>query len=281
MVLIVGVVTLLIVPRSAIPDGLPPPSVTLEDVRATRAANDARAREAVAMDPSHAVQLVGALFRAYGRAEWEGDARAKDQRREALGKAVAVAFLDGESLDRLRAYQARLFVDAYLRMWKTGEMSDELIELGGGSLHDLELNGWLRSAAQAPPHADLVLSAYFKRRFAKVVAKDHPALAPDPVEERLLLGYFMEHPPVGGILGGREAASPGIFVLKRIDELAALEPSYPVLFARGIVLFRMAKFEDAAQAFDAYLRASDDGRYRLRAVNYLKTSLEHAKGAEL
>lgn len=281
VVLIVSVVTLLLVPRSAIPERVPPPAVTAEEIQRARAANDARAREAVEGELPNTVQIVGALVRALGRAEWEGDRHEVRAREAALGRAAAAAYLEADALDRLRAYQARLFADAYFEAWKTGRVSDDLIELGGQMLRDFAEFGWLNDPATAPPHADLVLSALYKRRFIGTVTKDHPhpLLPLDPVEERLLLGYQIEHPPIprAGTLG--EVPAPGVFVLRRIDELAALEPSYPVLYAKGIVLFRMAEFDQAAQAFDAHIRTAEDAPYRLRAINYLKASLEHATDA--
>lgn len=279
VVFIVSVVTALLVPRTAIPIEVPPPQVSMDDVRQTRAKNDNLVRGATTVELSSAVQLVGARLRALGRAEWEGDDKGVEAHGRSLGQAAAVSFLEGDSLAMLRAYQARVFADAYLLFLRTGVVSDDLVELGGGSLVELRVNGWLQRASEAPPHVDLVLSAFFKRRFSRWVAPDHPALAPNPIEERLLLGYLLQHPPPRRGVGPTNEYAPGEFMLRRIDEIAALEPSYPTLFAKGVVLFQMGQFERASVAFDDYVRTTHDGPYRLRAINHLKASIEHTQDA--
>ncbi|MEZ4310178.1 MAG: hypothetical protein R3F14_19220 [Polyangiaceae bacterium] len=62
--------------------------------------------------------------------------------------------------------------------------------------------------------------------------------------------------------------------IEKIRELGALDPSYPAAFAEGVVLFRLGRFELAAQAFERHLAAHPDGPWTLRARNHLKASLE-------
>ena len=57
--------------------------------------------------------------------------------------------------------------------------------------------------------------------------------------------------------------------LRKLDELGRLDPSYPYRLARGVLFYRLGRYPDAAQAFRDYLAGSDDGRYWLRARNYL------------
>lgn len=226
------------------------------------------------------VQLVGSRVRALGRAEWDGDAITSERTRRDIIEAALVAQPQAEALALLRGYQAQLFVQAYTDYLRTGIVTTDLLELGGGATAELSERGLLTDLAQAPHDTDLILSAMFKRRFNKLVAARHPALALDPVEERVLLGYLMQHPtrPEATLTQSELDAVAGDVLLRRIQELSALEPTYPVAYARGIVLFRMGRFEDAAIAFDSYLLQVSNGPYRLRAVNYLKAAVEQTEG---
>jgi hypothetical protein len=57
--------------------------------------------------------------------------------------------------------------------------------------------------------------------------------------------------------------------LRKIEELAARDPAYPRLLARGVLLFRMGDYPAAAQAFRDHLAGANDPPYALRARNYL------------
>ncbi|NUP05775.1 MAG: hypothetical protein HOW73_06920 [Polyangiaceae bacterium] len=277
VVFIVTVYVSVNTPRTAIPDELPPPHVGQDEVQRTRSRNDELATKATTDPLPHSVQMVGARFRALGRAQWNGDEAALARMGDQLGQAIDVALRENvDALLLLRAYQAGRFVDAYCAYLRTGHVSDDLIELGGNTLLELSDNGWLRTAADAPDRVDLVLSAFFKRRFTNTIAPGHPAFAADPVEERLLLGYMLAHPPPTRADGEGPA---GKFLIDHIEDLAKLDPDYPASFARGIVLFRMREFEVAGRMFDDYLENTKNGPHRLRAANYLKASIEYSEGA--
>lgn len=279
MVLIVTTLSALVVPRSAAPEAVPAPQVSTDDVRATRRANEEAALRYAAAAPSDPVLRVGDALRALGRAEYEGDEAALGRASASLGAAAAVALRsDAEGLALLRSYQAELFARAYCAYLRTGDISDDLIELGGRAVSEFADNGWLARGAALPPYADLILSALFKRRFADLVGKASPALAGHPVEERLLLGYLVANPPSDRTLRQGSEGSASRFVMNRIDELSALDPSYPAAYARGVVLFKMREYELAALSFDEFLRERPDGPHRLRAVNYLKAALERCEG---
>jgi tetratricopeptide (TPR) repeat protein len=68
--------------------------------------------------------------------------------------------------------------------------------------------------------------------------------------------------------------------LKKIDEIAALDPAYPSDLARGIVLYRLGRFLPAVQAFRRHLEASPDGPFTLRARGYLRAALGRASELE-
>lgn len=276
---IVALVAAVVVPRSASPDGLPPPSVTRSEIRV--AEQRTRDQALAATDGlSQDVALLGARLRVLGRAEASGDggsiARAGASLSEAARPALAK---DPGGVVKLRAYQALRFVDGYHEYLLSGQTSDELIELGGDTLAQLKHEDWVQNLETAPPDYRVILTAIYKRRFKKLVGS-HPALDYDPVEERVLIGYFLEHPPRTALASNESEleATQGKFLLAQLDDLAKLEPAYPFAFAKGIVLYRMGRYEESSSAFDFYLQTVENGPYRLRAVNYLKASIENGEG---
>ncbi|MBK8939302.1 MAG: hypothetical protein IPM79_17170 [Polyangiaceae bacterium] len=280
VVLIVATTAAVLVPRSAVPEAVPLPRASSGEIRAARRANEQAAIAFATGGASEPVERIGATLRAIGRAEWDGDeaALARGMAELARGIARATAENDVDGLVLLRTYQAELFARAYCDYLRTGSVADDLIELGGAAVREFSDNGWLTPGSRVPAHVDLLLSALYKRRFERLVAKGHPALAPHPVEERLLLGYLLEHPPPDRLLSEGAGTSATRFMLSRIDEISALDPSYPAAYARGVVLFKTKDYELAALSFDDFLHSSADGPYRLRAVNYLKASLERCEG---
>jgi len=282
VVFLVAVVTAIVVPRSAIPESLPAPHMTADEIASTRAKNLKTAERATAQDLPRMTQLVGARIRALGRAEWDKDAKASERVRSDIREASLVAMnQDPESLILLRAYQAQRFVRAYCDYLRSGEGSIDLIELGGTITSEMAEVGWLNVLAEAPHDTDLILSALFKKRFTKLVAPQHPALEPDTVEERALIAYRMQHPPkrAGTETQSELDAVNGDFLLKQIHALSQIDPTYPAQYARGIVFFKMGRFEDAAISFDAYLLQVQNGPYRLRTINHLKAAVEHTEGS--
>ncbi len=281
VVVIASSITAVVVPRSAVPEGLPPSSVTPAEIEVVRAEN-ARLADRAAAGPLHSTAaLLGARMRLVGRSEWDADDSQVNLAYESVLDAGKVAlFQDVDSVAQLQAYQARLFRQAYLHFLHTGERTDDLIELGGSTLAQFAQNGWFQTEADLPPYTDVMLEAFFKRRFTRLIGSTHPQLAGDPREERAVISFLLANPPRISIeqeanLGGD---GKGTYLLRRIDDLAKLEPTYPVPYAKGIVLYQMGHFEASAIAFDTYLQQVSSGPYRLRAVNYLKSAVERTEG---
>ncbi len=282
VVLIVALVSAVIVPRTAIPEDIPAPNISQRELDAARARNDRLVAIATDAELSPDVRLVGAQIRLLGRAEYSEDDAGASKALATLGKSVPAALeKHGDEMAALQTYQADRFAKSYASFLRVGRVSDDLIDLGGAALAEFRRNEWLTSLAEAPRDLDLILSAMFKRRFRAVIAPRHPRLAPDPVEERALVGFLLKHPPPASVPGTRreKKASRGDYLLKRIDELADLEPDYPALYAKGIVFYRMQQFEAAAAAFDEYLQRVGNGPYRLRAINYMKAAIENSEGS--
>lgn len=278
---IVALVAAVIVPRSASPDGLPPPSVTRAEIRAAELRTREQAVAATEDGLSQDVALLGARLRVLGRVEATGNDVDITRAGASLAEAARPALTkDPGGVVKLRAYQALRFVDAFHAYMMSGEYSDELLELGGDTLAQLKHEGWLQTLDTAPADYRVLLTAIYKRRFKKLIGA-HPALEYDPVEERVLIGYFLEHPPRTALASNEREleATQGGFLISQLDDLAKLEPAYPFAFAKGIVFYRMGRFEESSAAFDFYLQTVENGPYRLRAINYLKASIENGEGA--
>jgi tetratricopeptide (TPR) repeat protein len=271
-------VTLLARPRSVPPSELPVP---LADPRALGQAmetDDARARaaEVGVLDPD--VRALGTLVRAFGRADARGDDDALAAVRAQVGPAAARARAQGEEpVLALRAYQLRSFVAEARRWARTGEASSELVELGGPFAELVRRNGWCEGEGPCALAMDeAALRASWKRRWNEITGLRGGGFELGLDETRALYRFLLEHPA-----GGREAAdgartegAKASFLLRKIDELAALDATYPRLFARGVVLYRQGEYRRAAEAFGAHLDASPDGPWVLRAQNHLHAALE-------
>ncbi|WP_437574381.1 hypothetical protein [Sorangium sp. So ce887] len=153
-----------------------------------------------------------------------------------------------------------------------------------------------------------VLGVLFKKRWGAIVGLQRAPFGVALDEERALFKFLLSHP-----LGGRsaqdlaappaaeaaarpeqQAGEPGPrspaaalraaeaqraeehYRLKKIDELAALDPAYPRHLARGVTLYRLGKFVQSAEAFRSHLEQHPDGAYTLRAQNHLRAALERA-----
>lgn len=155
----------------------------------------------------------------------------------------------------------------------------------------------------------VVLGVLFKKRWSAIVGLQRAPFAPALDEERALFKFLLAHPLVSARsaqalpappdeetaarlaqAGGAGPRSPAAalraaearraeeqYRLKKIDELAALDPSYPRHLARGVTLYRLGSFMQSAEAFRSHLDQHPDGAYTLRAQNYLRAALERAR----
>jgi hypothetical protein len=283
-VFVATVVTSVVVPRSAVPHTVPPSSLSPNEISATRAELRSEAARAESGELAHAVRLLEARFRAVGRAEASRDARLAARWAGELGSSASSALVGHrEEVIALRTFLALEFSRRYLRRMRSGRDDPELLELGGATLDEMAENDWLQRPEQLTPSADLVLCGLFARRFNLMVVPQAPALVPlDDEVERALFAYLMTHPPRARLAtNAMETASTQVkFVLTQIDGLSKLERDYPTLFAKGVVLYRAGQYEAAASAFDGYLQKNPDGPYRLRAVNFLKATVEETNSLQ-
>lgn len=272
-VFLAGSVALLAVPRSVPPTEVPVPFADPRRLGEVAAADDARARAAQDPPLDVDVRALGSLVRAFGRADATDDQDALASVRVQIGPAAAAARAQGEeALLGLRAFQLRAFVRA-VRTWEaTGEERQDLVELGGPFTRMVRKNGWCEGSPTCVLRMDeAALRASFKRRWNEVTGLSGGRLELSLEEARALYGFLLEHP-----ITGRSGSAPETFLMRKIDELAAIDPAYPRDLARGVVLYRMGDYRRAAGAFGAHLEVAPDGPFALRAQNHLRAALERA-----
>jgi hypothetical protein len=306
-VFVAGISALLAVPRPVLPDEIPEP---LLDPRALAGA--AQADRALAEAAEHErldtdVRLLGSTLRAYGLADADGSTGAVVATRRDVAMAAKRAAAQGDgALARLRAYELRSFLRELRRWEATGEETSELRELGGPFVEHAEKSGWVqgftagalpRSSVSMGPRAapnpgpasrgplrllpdETVRAALFKKRWVELTLVRGPAFELAPAETRALYRFLLIHPPRDpGEVETRAAEERSGYLaeqyrLKKIEELRVLDPSYPADLGRGVVLSRMRRYPQAADAFRRYLDEHAGGPYRLRAQNYLHATLE-------
>ncbi|HVY44297.1 MAG TPA: hypothetical protein VHB21_00400, partial [Minicystis sp.] len=199
----------------------------------------------------------------------------------------------------LRAYELEAFLAAVDRFARGGdEDDDDLVELGGSFVRNLRHNTLGRTHDAPADDARLrriltrerramepALREQWKRRWNELTGVHAAAFSPTPDEVKAAIRFQLRDPPTGGAdvdatdpaaVAAREAAE-GQLRLRRIDEIAALDPTYPRDFARGVVLFDMGRYPQAVEAFRTHLTKRPDGPWTLRARNHLLAAIDRAK----
>lgn len=283
----------LAVPHPVPPIEVPPPTVDEVALARTMAADRVRA-EAIApvlarelegktIDTSfYDLRALGSALRDFGRVDADGDATEVVDTRAKLVRAVEAARrLGDEKLLSLRAYEGRAFLAEVRRYERTGVQSDELRALGGAFVTMLERNGWLRGRRVLPDEA--VRAILWKRRWNELTGLTDGPFAPTLDEQRAFYRFLLAHPGVQAAAGMPGATADcrvlDAWRLRKVDELANLDPTYPRLLARGVLLYRLGQSVAAVQALRDYLEGRTDGAYALRARNYLDAALERAETA--
>lgn len=307
-VFIAGSVAALVVPRPVEPVDIPAPRIdpkalahvnAVDDMDANaveqglvaRSGDSAGTPSARGLDAD--VRDLGSALRAHGRADADGDEAKlvleRQRAAEAGARAVAVA---PEEVRRLRAYHLRCFVRA-VRAWEGGaDDAGDLRDLGGGFLRMLRRHGWVEwdGSGRRVLIPDAVLRALFKKRWNETAGLRSPVLALSLDEHRAMLRFLIQDPPAAPgralgesdhLLGTSKSLRPAFarsayedqVTLKKIDELSALDPSYPADLARGVVFYRLRRYSLAVEAFRRHLDVHADGPNTLRVQNYLRAAL--------
>ena len=294
--ILVGVLlAALLFPHDSVPDDVPLPAIDARALERIEHDDDARAARAASTPLSAEVRALGEAIRAFDTAEakdaphtpWpELRAAVDEARRLALEKAGIEGMLD------LRATQEKKFVDE-VRAWrKTGQETEELAAVGGAFIRRMTLAGYVDGTKLALGERELRV-AYKLKWNAVARFEGVPELQPSIDEMRAFYTFEILHPhaPEAAretIAAARknartqadcEALEAGEQLaieqwrLDKVEKLAALDPSYPATYARGVALYRAAKYDDSARAFEEWIRVHPDGPLTLRARNHLHAAV--------
>lgn len=278
-VALAGITALLAVPRSVEPTELPRPIADPRELRHIQAADDAAVRNISRSPLDPDVRALGSLLRAFGQADAARDEPMLAQLRTRISSAVLVAKNQGnDQLLALRAYQMQAFLREVRHFVIVGESSPELEELGGSFPHALVRYGWCAGPFPCVMQmGEQALRVMFKRRWNEISGLTDGPFTPSVDELRVFYDFLLHHPPLQNErLSYTGPSFDGSYLLRKIDELASIDPTYPRFFARGIIQYRAGDFRRASQSFSAHIDASPDGPWTLRAQNHLRAALERS-----
>jgi hypothetical protein len=275
----------LVVPRPVEPVDLPVPKVDLRELERLRQSDDARAAlaERAALDVD--VRQLGLAVREYGQADFDGDEAALLAARRKAVEAARLAVAQGdEALLQLRAFQQRSFLREVRRWETTHEATKELAEVAGGFIRLIERNGWVDASGRVLM-TEGALMASFKRRWNEITGLDGEPLRVSIEEQRALLTFLLLHPATSSNAAAGDEASrskaramlENQARLKKIDEIAAIDPAYPSELARGVIFYKLGRVLLAVESFRQHLDEHPDGPHALRAQNYLRAALGRAQ----
>lgn len=281
---------LLAFPRATPPEDLPSPAVDERALAQTMAEDRERAsrlapeleREISGAGPTtlYDLRALGQAIREFGLADSAEDREDRIvSARQNLGKALIRARALGEErLLALRAYEAKLFLRAVREWEETRVAPEDLTALGGPFLAMLERNGWLRDGRIVPNQA--IRAILFKLRWNELTGLSQGPFAPTLDEQRAFYRFLLDHPPKLATASAPtpQAAQQSLdqWRLRKLEELAQIDPSYPYQMARGVLLYRLGAHLPAAQAFRDHLEEHPDGWHALRVRNYLRAALDRA-----
>jgi hypothetical protein len=264
---------LLAVPRAAPPGLFPVPLVDVSEARAARERLAQLADRAAGEGLPFETRAVGDAVRRLGTA-LAGGAGDPDHLHRVIGERVAAALAAGqvEALLRLRAVQARLFVEAVRAHVPGTPPSAELLALGGDFVVRAAHNDWL--SPDGCVASDGELETLFTRRWAELTGlRDEPHFKPSLGELRRYFRFLLLHPEQRDTseAPGRERARVR---LRYVETLAHYDTEYPLALARGSLLAELGAMPDSARALSGYLARPSSPEWNLRARNYLLFAAE-------
>lgn len=284
----------LLVPFPVPPEDLPLPVADERALADRQRADDGLAAAVIPLlerDASglYDLRAFGEAFRAYGRAEASvgqtpsahgqgSDMYEVVRMRKALIDSVNRARVLGDDKMRgVRAYQKDQFVDQ-LAVWeRTQAASEELTGLGGSFLALASRYGWRTD--HKLDMSERLRGIFFERRWNEVTGLTEGPYALSLDEYRAFYRFLLTHPAVEMALAPPKEAClwADEWRLRKIGEIAHVDPSYPAGLARGVLLYRVGRYPAAADALRDYLAASEDGSYALRARNYMAEAKARAE----
>jgi hypothetical protein len=293
----------LAMPRAVPPREYPVPTIDAAVLAKETDEEHALAEDARAHPLGADVRALGGAIRQFNAAQVRDDATAATRYRAEIAMQVHLALVGGaRPVLALRAVQTEDFLAEVTHFEQTGVRSVALDELGGTFLDAMARVGWVRGSPGDPRPRMVILDpaerrAAFKQTWNKVAGvteRREFALSLD--DQRVLYAFYLKNPHAPEsqrnalamartttkdaatcqrIDEGERVATMGWAVTK-MRELAAVDPSYPFDYARGIALFHAHDYAAAVQAFKGWVDKHPDGPWTLRARNYLLASEDAA-----
>jgi hypothetical protein len=295
------VLGLLLAPRRASPEGVPVP-IADPAAMARTARSDHELAERARREPlPGAVRQLGSAIRDFHTLEaTSADARDLEPARRAVNAALVDALAIGSDLlVRLRAIQTEGFLGEVRRFAATGEESAELRALAGGFVRSITSEGWCEGHTLVPDEP--VLRVMYKQMWNAFLGLDRAVDAPSARpfaltidEDRTLYAFYLSHAHPSRAardtiasarrtasdaracraLRATENAATESWRLDHIARIAALDPSYPADYARGVARFRRGEYRASADAFRKWIGDHPEGPLALRAQSYLRAAAE-------
>jgi hypothetical protein len=281
-------------PRGAVPDQIPLPELDGRVIEREIRADAERAAKARRTPLPPDIRALGSTIRTFNSREAQDakdidmtDARADIERTR---RRVVDQGLD-EELRALRAVQMEGFLAEVSRFEHTGEVSAELDALGGTFIRRMRKVGWCQGHELVL--SDIERRAAFKATWNTLIEVDKkPAFELSNMETRALYTLYLSHPHAPEAqraalsvarasakdratcerIEDGEQAGAQAWLMTKLTEYAAIDPSYPLAVARGIALYKRHQYADAAHSFGRWLEAHPDGPWTLRARNFLRAS---------
>jgi hypothetical protein len=288
----------LLLPRAVVPEGVPLPVADTRALARTAEGDAAAAERALRQPLPAAVRSLGSALRTFHTLEAaQAEAAVLGSSRQAVDAQFAEAAREGDdALLGLRAVQLEGFLEEVRRFEATGVESPELGALAGGFVRSMKSQDWCEGRALAAGPA--VLRVMFKLMWNGFLGLDgRPSFAPTLDEQRALFAFYLGHPHPGSRArdqveamrrGARDARDCEAadsaerraierWRLERIARLAAIDPTYPAAYARGVASYGAGSYEASAEAFRDWLHDHPDGPLTLRAQAFLRAAARAAR----
>jgi hypothetical protein len=272
--------TLVVVPRPVAIDEIPLPRVNLRVVSERSQLDAARARSLEKQRPDYDVRALGEALRQYGASDADSDTQLGSRNLQRIGEVLRDALSHGpEAVLSLRAYQMTVFLRELQVYEATGKESVELRELGGGIIALLKRSQWMHGdgAGYRIVPDRTVLEILFRKRWNEVTGLKEPPFALSLDEERAAFAFMLTHPIVSANTPAdpsSQCRSANGYLLRKVGELAAIDPDYPGELARGMILLRLGRPKDAIDVLAARLEGHPDGPYTMLTRNALRQAQE-------
>jgi hypothetical protein len=263
----------LAIARPSRPDVLPLPRVDPAEELRARVETRGLALRATTTQLPFDVRAVGEAIRRFGSAGARGDHALADAARNSARELAARAQKSGpaELLARLLAVQTELFVAA-MRRWEAGTEPDaDLRELGGDFLAKAKEKGWIAEGRLLLDEGEL--RALFKMRWLELTGlRELRPLTPSLNEWRIYYRLLLRLMDPADTDARRTAARK----LGLVNALSVRDSKYEAALARGVLFYQLGSYDEAAQELRTHLADHPEGRWRLRARNYLLGVLEES-----